>query len=320
MCSFVQVLNESALTGESTPQLKEPLSSLSSALSTRLEMSKLKGSIALGGTKILGHGAGAQPRQLQPPGGAALGYVLRTGFGSSQGRLMRTILFSAERVSENNKEALLFILFLLCFAVAAAAHVLNEGLADPTRSRPKVIPMFPLCFSQMPESILATCHTLFFSLSLPPPDVIPLFSPHVTRMHLFFLKLILHCLMILTSVVPPELPMELSLAVNNSLMALHRMGIYCTEPFRIPLAGRLDACCFDKTGTLTSDNLVVEGVAAVGVATVQEGDPTDEQSTGLSPQLTSPALLPAAPTLETALNPNPIRMLSGCASRGPVYS
>ena len=75
-------------------------------------------------------------------------------------------------------------------------------------------------------------------------------------------RLVLHCVMIVTSVVPPELPMELSLAVMNNLNVLAQNLIYCTEPFRLPLAGKLDVLCFDKTGTLTQDRMQLRGVVA----------------------------------------------------------
>ena len=75
-------------------------------------------------------------------------------------------------------------------------------------------------------------------------------------------ELLLDCVMIITSVVPAELPMELSLAVNASLGALQGYAIFCTGPFRIPFAGRVDVCCYDNTEAITAENLV-EGVAGV---------------------------------------------------------
>jgi cation-transporting ATPase 13A1 len=216
------IVNEAMLSGESTPVLKDSVQLRPS--DARLEPDALdKNSFLYGGTKVLqvSHGttvedapdavpvssSGVPP----PPDKGAMAVVLKTGFETSQGSLVRTMIFATERVSANNVEALLFILFLLIFAIAASWYVWQEGvIRDRKRS-----------------------------------------------------KLLLDCVLIITSVVPPELPMELSLAVNTSLAALSKYAIFCTEPFRIPFAGRVDIACFDKTGTLTGENLVVDGVAGL---------------------------------------------------------
>ena len=218
------IVNEAMLSGESTPLLKDSVQ-LRPA-DAPIEPEGLdKNAFLYGGTKVLQvtHGSAREDAPdtvptlssgvKPPPDNGAMAVVVKTGFETSQGSLVRTMIYSTERVSANNVEALLFILFLLIFAIAASWYVWQEGVKNDRKRS----------------------------------------------------KLLLDCILIVTSVVPPELPMELSLAVNTSLAALSKYAIFCTEPFRIPYAGRVDIACFDKTGTLTGEDLVVDGIAGLSL-------------------------------------------------------
>lgn len=168
------IVNEAMLSGESTPLLKESIELR--AKTDVLDMAGLdRNSVLFGGTKVLQSTspvAALGQAFPAPPDHGCIAVVLKTGFGTSQGQLIRTMIFSTERVSANNLESFLFIAFLLVFAIAASAYVWIKGVEN-NRKRT---------------------------------------------------KLLLDCVIIITSVVPPELPMELSLAVNGSLLALSKLG------------------------------------------------------------------------------------------------
>eukprot|EP00051_Salpingoeca_urceolata_P028599 m.487572 g.487572 ORF g.487572 m.487572 type:complete len:1322 (-) comp25148_c0_seq1:70-4035(-) len=229
------VVNEATLTGESVPQMKEALAVDDATENQPLDLKLAhKVNVLFGGTRILQHvGVADETQQIVAsessgfnlleeitdgddtvpqgtPDGGCLCFVLRTGFESSQGKLVRMIEFSSDNVTGNSREAALLVAFLLIFALAASGYVLNAGLKEGRDQ----------------------------------------------------FDLLIHCILIITSVIPPELNMQLALAVNTSIITLIKKHIFCTEPFRIPLAGKVDSCLFDKTGTITTDELVADQVVA----------------------------------------------------------
>lgn len=251
------VVNEASLTGESVPQMKEGIHELVEGESLDMK-TRHKTHVLYAGTKMLqckgvetveeeeassdeeedegvapassaaaaaavDSGTASHPQVYgdipNPPDGGCITFVLRTGFSSAQGKLVRMIEGSQEKVKGHEKDTALLLLLLFFFAVASSSYVLYHGLHDENRSQ---------------------------------------------------YELLLHCILIITSVIPPELPMQMALAVNNSLMTLMKLQIFCTEPYRVPMAGKLDVCLFDKTGTLTTDELVPVGV--MGVETVANAD------------------------------------------------
>ena len=197
------VVNEAMLTGESVPQVKESIDaeggggSGMTTTTTRLDLSDGGGSssashsrcVLFGGTVLVDHhssgeegegggggrwgssggsssssGADAVP---PPPNRGLVCFVLRTGFDTVQGQLLRTMAYHAEAGGGGNggggegvnaMETLYFLLILLFCALASAANVVEHAWGD------------------------------------------------VTRNHF---KLMLHVVIIITSVIPPELPSEL---------------------------------------------------------------------------------------------------------------
>ena len=183
------LVNEELLTGESVPVLKQAIEPSSDALN----MMKHRSSILLAGTRLVS--------------GTGEACVLRTGFETTQGKLVRTILFASERMTAaSSRESGIFLFGLFITALATATYVVYEGLNDRPHPRSRF-------------------------------------------------KLFLSASHILTSVVPPEFPLVLSIAVTLSLAQLASRGVHCTEPFRLPLAAAVDFVVFDKTGTITTPKL-----------------------------------------------------------------
>mmetsp|Transcript_2539 Transcript_2539/g.4057 ORF Transcript_2539/g.4057 Transcript_2539/m.4057 type:complete len:1460 (+) Transcript_2539:76-4455(+) len=210
------VVNEAALTGESVPQMKEGAAADGAACELMLDVEKEhRVHMLYGGTTIMQHNSPVQEGgALTAPDGGCICYCVRTGFSSSEGKLVRMIEFSQEQVLTDAKEVLSLLALLLFFALIASGHVLHKGLKEGKRSQ---------------------------------------------------YELILRCVLILTSAVPPELPMQTAVAVNAAVFTLFRAQVFCTEPFRIPFAGKIEYCLFDKTGTLTTDKLVCAGTWRPGL-------------------------------------------------------
>ncbi|XP_053992658.1 uncharacterized protein LOC128883858 [Hylaeus volcanicus] len=219
LVSGALMMNESTLTGESIPQCKIPLTITEENQKDMLDMKSYhRQHILYAGTTVIV----CKPNIAStlksthcpvPVNTAACCIVLRTGFNTTQGKIVRTVLFTSERVTGENKEAMLFLLILFFFSLLASGYVLWNWW----------------------------------------DDVFILKNQSSRSFH----KLLLNCIMIITSVVPPEFPITMSMAVTLSLAELCKRKIFCTEPFRLPHAGHVTVCAFDKTGTLTSDNMKI---------------------------------------------------------------
>src|SRR3569833_2383277 len=106
------IVNEAMLSGESTTLQKDSIQLRPGAAPIAPEGLD-KNSFIWGGTKVLQitHGNAEEGNQRvasgvpRPPDNGAMAIVLKTGFETSQGSLVRTMIYSTERVSADHFEA-----------------------------------------------------------------------------------------------------------------------------------------------------------------------------------------------------------------------
>lgn len=187
------VVNEATLTGESIPQMKEPLNIAEASQSE--EVLEIKGQhkmhVLFGGTRLMqingedmphadtddededadadgaaasddddaasasgsesDDGSEAAPAVddaelaaamervteiTSPPDDGCVCYALRTGFSSSQGKLVRMIESSTtDTVKGNQRDTALLLCLLMTFAILASGYVLYRGMQEKNRSR-----------------------------------------------------------------------------------------------------------------------------------------------------------------------------------------
>ncbi|RDD38189.1 putative cation-transporting ATPase 13A3 [Trichoplax sp. H2] len=196
------VVNESSLTGESNPFLKTELIEFGVEADAAYNPNVHKQHTLFAGTQVL------QARSLKDSHVMAI--VIRTGFYTLKGNLVRDILYPKPMDLKLYRDA---YGFLSCMAVLAVAGMI-------------------------------------YSVAI------------LIRNNVSTLRIIARVVDVITIAVPPALPVALSIGAGYASYRLKKSGIYCINPSRINLSGKIDLVCFDKTGTLTEDFAEFSGVRA----------------------------------------------------------
>ncbi|XP_076056753.1 polyamine-transporting ATPase anne boleyn isoform X2 [Oratosquilla oratoria] len=194
------IVNESMLTGESVPVTKTPLINRRDVLYSDKEHNR---HTLYCGTQVI---------QTRFYGGERVtAVVIRTGFMTSKGSLVRSILYPPPVDFKFQQDSYKFVGVLASIAFIGFLYtIVTKFLRGRSAS----------------------------SIALDALDLI-------------------------TIVVPPALPMAMTVGIIFAIRRLEQHEIFCISPRSINISGVLNCVCFDKTGTLTEDGLDMKGVIPV---------------------------------------------------------
>ncbi|KAA3674100.1 cation-transporting P-type ATPase 13A3/4/5 [Paragonimus westermani] len=118
-------------------------------------------------------------------------------------------------------------------------------------------------------------------------------------------RIVLRALDLITIVVPPALPVAMTVAIVFAQRRLRGHNIYCINPSAINVCGVINVACFDKTGTLTEDGMDLWGVV-----------PNNQGNFG-EPQM-KPSEFEHGPLLEAMASCHSLTRIEGVLSGDPL--
>lgn len=196
------IVNESMLTGESVPVTKTPVPDIKHRSELYDSKEHAKHTLFCG-TKVI------QTRFYD--GARVRAVVIRTGFQTAKGELVRSIMFPKPVDFKFNRHIYKFIRYL---SILAAVGFIYTVILKAQRN-------------------------------VPLSDIL------------------LKALDLITIIIPPALPMAMTIGVIFAQTRLKSANIYCISPRSINISGCINCVCFDKTGTLTEDDLNFSEVVPV---------------------------------------------------------
>ena len=121
------IVDESMLTGEAIPQCKEGLDAADDGDLVSSPTARIH--VLFGGTRIVQATPAECGAALRTPDKGVLAYVLKTGFATSQGALVRTVAAASAPIAVDSRDIIVYIGLLLIFAVSAAVYIWKAGIA-----------------------------------------------------------------------------------------------------------------------------------------------------------------------------------------------
>ncbi|KAG2372656.1 hypothetical protein C9374_013664 [Naegleria lovaniensis] len=213
------IMNESMLTGESTPTKKVSIPKSNSQKEV-YNSKRDKSHTLFSGTQVImtkpstlnvvdeiTHHSGETSHNKE----IVIAMVTQTGFQTAKGKLVLSILHPKPNQFSFYSDSMKFLLFMFLFGLAGISYSLyNQAIKNaPIR------------------------------------------------------EMITGCFDLITTIVPPALPIAMTTTVSLAISRLKKKGIFCISPPRINVSGRVNLACFDKTNTLTRDGLDLHGVVEV---------------------------------------------------------